>query len=102
MRRGRTQVWPLLYFGGLQTESATSTNDWPVVVGNPRRHIQHLGMDACRSSEKIDAHSSQFRWRESELRSRVGMQTGFTSAIQEDRKFNEVLIRESVRTVVGD
>jgi hypothetical protein len=81
MRRGRTHVRPRLYFGGLQTASATSPNDWPVVLRNLWRRIQHLGMGACRSGEKVDANGRQFRGRKSKLRSRIGLQTGFTSAI---------------------
>jgi len=59
-------------------------------------------MDACRSGEKVDADGSQFSGRKFELRSRIRLQTGFASAIQEDREFNEVLIREAVRTVIGN
>src|ERR1700730_18274144 len=59
-------------------------------------------MGASRGGEKVNADGSQFRGRKSELRSRIGVQTGFAGAIQEDRKFDEVLIRKAVRTVVGD
>src|SRR5437660_12230802 len=51
--------------------------------------------------EEIDADRSQIRWWELGLVARVGLQSGFASAIEKDRQLHQVLIRESVRAVVS-
>src|SRR5438132_4025889 len=54
-----------------------------------------------RRSEEVDADRGEFRGRESSLEARVRVQTGLTGAIEENRKFNQILIRETVSSVVG-
>src|SRR2546427_4074017 len=51
--------------------------------------------------EEIDADRSQVRRWELGLVARVGLQSGFASAIEKDRQLHQVLIRESVRAVVS-